>query len=379
MNRVFTFVLVGLALLACSERAESRQFGETASAAQVADQISRSRRTAITRAVEIATPAVVSVNVTGVQQVRYRDPFAGLNDPFFEYFFGRNRSRIIEREIHSVGSGFVVSDDGYIVTNHHVVRYATKIVLAFPDGTKRDGRIVGIDEVTDIALIKVESDEPLPHLELATNQPPIVGEWVIALGNPFGLFEASEPSVTVGVVSAVGRDFQPTDQASYRDMIQTDAAINQGNSGGPLVNALGQVIGVNTFIYSRGGGSDGIGFAVPSDKVSRIIEELRINGEVDRSIYTGLVVKTVSQRVAMALDLPDTRGVLVDKVDPDSPAEEAGFEPYDVIVAINGDATPDINTARLLLKEFRPGERIELTVVRNGDSEKLSMKLGRQS
>ena len=162
-------------------------------------------------------------------------------------------------------------------------------------------------------------------------------------------------------------------------MIQTDAAINQGNSGGPLVNALGQVIGVNTFIYSRGGGSDGIGFAVPSEKVSRIIEELRINGEVDRSIYTGLVVKTVSQRVAMALDLPDTRGVLVDKVDPDSPAEEAGFEPYDVIVAINGDATPDINTARLLLKEFRPGERIELTVVRNGDSERLSMKLGRQS
>ena len=321
----------------------------------------------------------MSVNVTGVRQVQYRDPFSGMNDPFFDYFFGRNRSRVVEQEVHSVGSGFVISPDGYIVSNHHVVKNATKIVVAFPDGTKRPGKIVGMDEIGDIALIKVESETPLPSLKLATSETPIVGEWVIALGNPFGLFEASDPSVTVGVVSAVGRDFQPQDNHLYRDMIQTDAAINQGNSGGPLVNAVGEVIGVNTFIFSQGGGSDGLGFAVPADKVSRIVEELRTNGSVDRSIYTGLVVKSVSRRVALALDLTSTDGVLVDRVDPDSPAEDSGFEPYDVIVAINDDATPSLNTARLLLNQFRPGEQIELTVIRGGQSKKLSMKLGRRS
>lgn len=387
-------ILLSIGLTACNQRAESQQQTDPMDEpvttvddresvlndhADLAVEIGRSRRTAITRAVEAATPAVVSVNVTGVRQVRYRDPFSGFNDPFFDYFFGRNRSRIIEQEIHSVGSGFVLSPDGYIVTNHHVVQYATDIVVAFPDGTKLPGELVGSDEISDIALVKVEADEPLPSLSLATGDSPIVGEWVIALGNPFGLFEAAEPSVTVGVVSAIGRDFQPRENRLYRDMIQTDAAINQGNSGGPLVNALGEVIGVNTFIYSRGGGSDGIGFAVPADKVARIIEELRANGVVDRSIYTGLVVKGVSRRVALALDLPSTEGVLVDRVDPDSPADGAGFEPYDVIVAINDDATPDVNTARLLLKDFRPGEQIDLTVIRRGESRKLVMKLGKRS
>jgi len=390
MNRFSTGILISLALMACNQPAESQKSQEsqespTTGAAvaveslNIAGQISLSRQTAITRAVEIATPAVVSVNVTGVRQVQYRNPFSGMNDPFFDYFFGRNRSRVVEQEVHSVGSGFVISPDGYLVTNHHVVQFATKIVVAFPDGTKLEGKIVGLDEISDIALIKVEADEPLQSLKLATAETPIVGEWVIALGNPFGLFEASDPSVTVGVVSAVGRDFQPQENHLYRNMIQTDAAINQGNSGGPLVNALGEVIGVNTFIYSRGGGSDGIGFAVPADKVSRIVEELRANGVVDRSIYTGLVVKSVSRRVARALNLPSTEGVLVDRVDPDSPADEANFEPYDVIVAINSDATPNLNTARLLLNQFRPGERIELTVIRDGQSKILSMKLGRQS
>jgi serine protease Do len=392
MSRLSTCILLSLALMACNQRAESQDpeltqraqartesgAGGASSLDALSQDIMQSRRTAITNAVEIATPAVVSVNVTGVRQVRYRDPFS-LNDPFFEYFFGRRRSQTIEQEVHSVGSGFVVSPDGYIVTNHHVVQYATDIVVAFPDGSKLPGEMIGTDEISDIALIKVEAEEPLASLKLAMAETPIVGEWVIALGNPFGLFEASDPTVTVGVVSAVGRDFQPQENRFYRDMIQTDAAINQGNSGGPLVNALGEVIGVNTFIYSRGGGSDGIGFAVPADKVSRIIDELRTNGEVDRSIYTGLVVKGVSRRVALALDLQSTAGVLVDRVDPDSPASDAGFEPYDVIVGINEDATPDVNTARLLLKEYRPGEEIELTIVRRGETKKLPMKLGKRS
>ncbi|HEX9659033.1 MAG TPA: trypsin-like peptidase domain-containing protein, partial [Rhodothermales bacterium] len=336
-------ILLVIVLAACNQSAQSQQSLEQPGQAQrvavddtaeLDDSIMRSRQTAITRAVEVVAPAVVSVNVTGVQQLQYQDPFS---DPFFEYFFGRRRSRVVEREIHSFGSGFVVSPDGYIVTNDHVAGAATEIIVAFPDGSTLKAQLIGSDPVSDISLIKVEPETPLPFLAFAGEESPIVGEWVIALGNPFGLFEAADPSVTVGVVSAVGRDFRPREGRLYRNMIQTDAAINQGNSGGPLVNALGEVIGVNSFIYSRGGGSDGIGFAVPADKVSRIVEELRMNGAVDRSIYTGLVVKGVSQRVAHALGLRNTQGVLVDRVDPGSPAEEAGFQPYDVIVAINGD------------------------------------------
>lgn len=362
------------ALLALSVPA----FTQPADAQQPVESISSSRQTAITRAVQAATPAIVSINVTGIQQLEYRDPFSGINDPFFDYFFGRRRSRIIEREVHSVGSGFVVSEDGYIVTNDHVAGNATEIIVAFPDGTERQGTLIGTDAISDIALIKVDTEDALPFLSFDEGEVPIVGEWVIALGNPFGLFEASEPTVTVGVVSAVGRDFEPLQGRFYRDMVQTDAAINQGNSGGPLVNALGEVIGVNTFIYSRGGGSDGIGFAVPSSKVTRIINELRLNGVVDRSIYTGLVVKGVSPRIASALGLEEASGVLVDRVDPDSPAQDSGFKPYDVIIAINADATMDLGDARALLNEYRPGETIELTVVRNRSRIKLRMKLGRR-
>lgn len=385
MKRFPVPLLLVVALVACNDSARSQQSLEQPGDAQrvtvddepgIADSIMDSRQTAITRAVEVVAPAVVSVNVTGVQQLEYRDPFS---DPFFEYFFGRRRSRVVEREIHSVGSGFVISADGYIVTNDHVAGDATEIIVAFPDGSTRKADLIGSDPVSDITLIKVETEDKLPYLAFAKEETPLVGEWVIALGNPFGLFEAADPSVTVGVVSAVGRDFRPREGRLYRNMIQTDAAINQGNSGGPLVNALGEVIGVNTFIYSRGGGSDGIGFAVPADKVARIVDELRMSGTVDRSIYTGLVVKQVSQRVARALRLRNTQGVLVDRVDPGSPAEEAEFRPYDVIVAIDGDPATDLANARALLSEFRPGERIKFSVVREGEVIELNMKLGRSS
>lgn len=377
--------LLLLALMACNQSARSQQSFETQGQPQrvveadrdsLADSIANSRRTALTRAVEAVAPAVVSVNVTGVQHLEYRDPFS---DPFFEYFFGQRRSRIVEREVHMVGSGFVISPDGYIVTNDHVAGNATEIIVAFPDGTTRKADLVGSDPVSDISLLKVDADQDLPYLAFAKDETPIVGEWVIALGNPFGLFEAADPSVTVGVVSAIGRDFQPREGRLYRNMIQTDAAINQGNSGGPLVNALGEVIGVNTFIYSSGGGSDGIGFAVPAEKVARIVDELKSSGSVDRSIYTGLVVKQVSPRVARALGLSSTEGVLVDRVDSGSPAEKAHFQPYDVIVGINGEDASDLANARALLSEFRPGERIKFSVVRDGKVIELSMKLGRTS
>lgn len=391
MARIASLVFLAAVLYGCNhdaqsqltpqEPAESSQNSESGVDA-VSDAIYAGRQTAITRAVEAASPAVVSVNVIEVQQVRYRDPFADFfSDPWFEQFFGqRRRDRVQQRQVQSLGSGFVISADGYIVTNDHVAGSATKITVAFTDGTTLEGRLIGSDPVSDIALIKVDPRDDLPHLKFAESEKPIVGEWVIALGNPFGLFEASEPSVTVGVVSATGRNLESTrDGRVYQDMIQTDAAINRGNSGGPLVNAMGEVIGVNTAIYSQTGGSVGIGFAVPVDRVVRIIDELRRTGKVDRSFYTGLRVWDVDRRIAAALDLAEVRGVLVRDVDPGSPAEEAGFQSYDVIVSVAGERINNQNGVVARLYDYRPGDRVTFGVIRDGSERELTLRLGRQS
>ena len=384
MHRTLLLVLVTLLLSGCDRFVRSQQTEApppqrpaVVDTARLNAQIDRTRQTAITRAVEAVAPAVVSISVTEVQQVR--DPFANFrNDPFFEYFFGRrpfNRARRVE----SIGSGFVISPDGYIATNDHVAGNATQIEVLFPDGRSAEARLVGADAPSDLALLKVDAEEPLPYLAFDTTSAPLVGEWVIALGNPFGLFEATKPTVTVGVVSATDRDLSAGRNGRlYRDMIQTDAAINRGNSGGPLVNALGQVIGVNTAIISESGGSIGLGFAVPARKAVRILDELRITGAVDRSYYTGMYVNNVDERIARALDLDRTSGVLVRDLDPNSPAARAGIQPYDVIVAIEGEpiATRDDYVARIY--DFRPGDRVRVRLIRDGTSIELTLPIGRQ-
>lgn len=383
MKRAVAIFFLAFALLGCRQDVRSQQQveepppqGVEVDTAQINDQIARSRQTAITRAVREVTPAVVSVSVIEVQRVRYRDPFS---DPFFEYFFGQRRSRSLERQVEGVGSGFVISPDGYVVTNDHVAGNATRITVSFPDGTSMEAELVGSDPATDLALLKIDPDEALPYLRFSDSGPPLVGEWVMALGNPFGLFEAADPTVTVGVVSAVGRDLESGREGRiYRDMIQTDAAINRGNSGGPLVNALGEVIGVNTAIVSQSGGSVGLGFAVPAERAQRIIEELRENGEVDRSYYVGLYGLDVNERIAEALDLPRPQGMLVRDVDPRSPAEEAGFRPYDVIVAMEGRPVRNRNDLTARLYDFRPGDLVQFTVIRDGERIELEMRIGRQ-
>lgn len=341
-------------------------------------QLYRSRETAITRAVREVSPAVVSINVLEVQRIRYRDPFADFfSDPIWEFFFGGPRSRIIERQIQAIGSGFVISPNGYIVTNDHVVGNATKITVSFPDGHALDAERVGSDPVTDIALLKVTPDQPLPYLRFSRSEP-IVGEWVVALGNPYGLFEAAPPTVTVGVVSAVGRNLPAQNGRLYRDMIQTDAAINQGNSGGPLVNALGEVIGMNAAIYTETGGSVGIGFAIPADKIQRIVAELKEKGYVDRSYYTGLYVRDLTPRIAQALGLSEARGAFVTDVDPGSPADEAGLRPYDVIVSFGGRSIANSDDLRAQLFDFRPGDRVQVGVLRERQRLTLELRIGRQ-
>ena len=381
--------LLVLVLLAvgCDREARSQQpvepqsvdapLAEGAGALERLDgEIASSRRTAITRAVEAASPAVVSVNVIEVRNVRVRDPFADFN----EFFSGRRTpDRVYQQQVQAVGSGFLISPDGYIVTNDHVAGNATKITIAFADGVQLPAALIGSDPETDIALLKVEPDASLPFLAFEENGEPVVGEWAIALGNPFGLFEAADPSVTVGVVSAIGRDFPAQGGRTFRDMIQTDAAINSGNSGGPLVDALGRVIGMNTFIYSRSGGSVGLGFAVPAWRIQRVVGELRETGAVDRDFYTGFDVRPVTARVARALGLSEARGLIVASVEAQSPAENAGLRPYEIIVRIADEPVPDVSDVRSYVRDQlidnRIGDTIRLGVVRDGAAIDLDLTL----
>jgi len=386
--RLIVFSLFTLLLLGCRNEAQSQQFEERppqrveqpdTGDLLLEEEIRRSRQTAITRAVQAVAPAVVSINVIEIQRVRVRDPYADFfSDPWFDQFFGR-RERIRDLQVQGLGSGFIISSDGYIVTNDHVAGRATRITVSLYDGTTMEARLVGTDPATDIALLKVEPTEPLPYLAFSEDDEVLVGEWVIALGNPFGFFEAAEPTVTVGVVSAARRDLQGNQEGRiYRDMIQTDAAINKGNSGGPLVNAVGEVIGVNTAIVSRTGGSVGLGFAVPASRARRIIEELRENGSIDRSYYTGLYVRGVTERIAVGLGLPRAAGAFVHDVDPSSPAADAGLRPYDVIVAIEGRAVTNVNDYVARVYDFRPGDVVTVEIIRSGQARSLRMRIGRQ-
>ncbi len=364
-------------LSACREQAQSQQFKdakpqqvEQTSRDRASINIDQSRQTAITNAVKVVSPAVVSINVTELRE--YRDPF--FNDPFFSQFF-RGRTEPQYQEVKSLGSGFLISPDGYIVTNDHVAGNATKITVAFPDGSKREAQLVGTDRITDLALLKVETDKPLPYLSFANSEDVMVGEWVIAFGNPFGLFEATQPTVTVGVVSGLNRNLGPTQGHSYKGMIQTDASINSGNSGGPLMNAIGQVIGVNTVIYTQSGGSVGVGFAVPANKVQEVIGQLKKRGSVTRDVYTGLQVQDMNPYVAQQYGLPSL--ILVKGVQKNSPAAKAGFQANDVILKINNENVTNQEEAGLQLAGYRVGDKITVTVWREGREVTLNMVLGR--
>ena len=327
-------------------------------------EVDASRHTAITRAIESVEPAVASISVVQIQDVY--NPFT--RDPFFDFFFPE-RSR--KREVHSSGSGVVISPDGYVLTNYHVIENATEVIVTLPGGEEFEAEIIGTDYITDLALLKLNGRN-FPYATLGDSYDLIIGEWVIALGNPFGLFDISkQPTATAGIISAVDMDFGPQKGRVYKDMIQTDAAINRGNSGGPLVNSMGEVIGINTFIYTASQfteGSIGIGFAIPINLAKDIAEELKVSGKVDRSFSTGLAVERLTAEVAEYLNVPYTKGVIVVEVEAGSNAEKAGVEIGDIISAVNGQK---INSSREILKiikesDLRSGNRIKLTLYRDG-------------
>lgn len=331
------------------------------------------RKTIITETVSDISSAIVGINVTEIR--KYRDIWS--RDPFFRQFFG---DRVYKQEIKGLGSGAIISPDGYIVTNDHVAGNAVEVVVTMTDGTRHKAEIIGSDKASDICLLKIDG-ENLPYIRFGNSKDILIGEWIIALGNPFGLFAINEkPTVTVGVVSSTGMNLGEVDGRYYINMIQTDAAINTGNSGGPLVNSLGEMIGLNTIIYTAQGssGSVGVGFSIPIDKVKRIVTELKESGSIDRSFWTGLHIQDINENLARYFNLNKTKGVIITNVSEDSPADKAGLEVGDIIREFDKFRIDDSDMLLGVINDFRPGDEIRLKILRNGEIKTTKIKLERQ-
>lgn len=347
-------------------------------AQQLQDEISNSRKNIITETVQKVSPSIVGINVTEIR--KYNDPFSSFfDDPFFRQFFGNRGS--YNQKVQGLGSGYIISPDGYIVTNDHVAGNASEITVTMTDGTHHEAKLIGSDPVSDICLLKIDGDN-LPYVELGNSDDVIIGEWVIALGNPFGLFELNDkPTVTVGVISATGMNLEPINDRYYLNMIQTDAAINGGNSGGALVNSIGQVIGMNTLIYTAGGvqGNIGLGFAIPVNKIKRIVTELKQSGKIDRDFQIGMSIQSIDSGIANYYNLKSSKGVIVTKIVPNTPADLAGLKPGDIITEIEGYKINDEKTIFGVFQEFRTGQEITVKIVRDNSELFRKMKLKRNN
>ncbi len=329
------------------------------------------------------SPAVVFIQVEKMVQqpnVQFFSPFgegSPFGDDFFRRFFGTpspegpNRFQEPQQKNRVVGqgSGFIFSEDGYILTNNHVVGDADKVTVKLLDGREFTAKTIGADPHSDVAVIKID-DKNLPVLALGDSDAIEVGEWVVAIGNPFGLSH----TLTVGVVSAKGRS--SVGIADYENFIQTDAAINPGNSGGPLVDLDGKVIGMNTAIFSRSGGYMGIGFAIPINMAKAIMDQLIQTGSVTRG-YLGIVIQNLTPDLAKSFGLEDHKGILVAEVSKDSPAEEAGLKQGDVIVEFEGKPVDEIGPFRNRVALKAPGSKGKITVLRDGERQTLAITIGK--
>ncbi len=334
--------------------------------------VDSSRKTAITRAIEKVGPAVACINVQ--QNVSAYTT----SDPFFRYFF--------PPEIYpmkSSGSGVVISPDGYVLTNTHVVENASRISVTLSGGDEYDAEVIGVDKTSDLALLLLNGNN-FPFAEMGDSDDLIIGEWVIALGNPFELFSVSnQPTASVGIISANHMDFgmQKESGRVLQNMIQTDAAINPGNSGGPLVNSEGRVIGINTFIFTGSNynrGSIGIGFAIPINTAKRIAKELKTSGSIDRSFTTGLVVQPLTRSMIRHLKIPFRDGVIVVHVDKNSSAQKAGIAIGDIIITAAGNKVNSPSDIRDIIaeKDLRSGDRIKFKIFRENAYLNIRLKLG---
>jgi serine protease Do len=318
----------------------------------------------------VAQRAIGSVtNISSTQVVRTpNSPFA--NDPFFRFFFDDDRNDAFgyrERRAQSLGSGVVVSADGYVLTNNHVVAEGVEVSVTMPDKRELRAKVVGVDEATDIAVLKVNGTN-LPVLAWGDSSKLKVAEWVLAIGNPFQLNQ----TVTLGIVSATGRSLEGR-LATYEDFIQTDAAINPGNSGGALINARGELVGINTAIFSETGGYQGIGFAVPSNLARHVMDDLIKFGMVQRGTIPGVTVQSLTTLIAEQLGAPNTHGAVVVRMQQQSDAYAAGIRPGDIITSFNATAIDDASHFERLLSDAKIGSTVTLTVMR--DRKQLTVKV----
>jgi len=328
--------------------------------------------------------SVVNIRTTETIRVRPSSPFGGpgSNDPYemFRWFFGPDfsppgmprqrpeqpRQQPQERSVpRGVGSGFIISDDGFIITNNHVVQGANEIFVTLTDGKEYPAQIIGTDERTDIALIKIAAKDLTP-LPIGDSNSLTKGQWVLAIGSPFGL----DSTVTAGIVSAINRD-----TGDYLPFIQTDVAVNPGNSGGPLLNLAGQVVGVNAQIVSRSGGFMGISLAIPIDEAMRVVAQLKESGRVTRG-RIGVQISNVPDDVAQAIGLGEARGAMVSLVEKDAPADRAGVMPGDVILGFNGTDIKKSGDLPRIVGETRPGSQATITVWRKGERVRLNVTVG---
>jgi len=335
--------------------------------------LDRSAR-AFSRVVKDVKPAVVHIAVTSTVETNseYEQFF---NHPFFERFFGPEYRfqdpQQRKRQQQGAGSGFIIDREGHILTNNHVVEKADKITVTLNDNSEVEATLIGTDPKSDVALIKIDVDHDLPVVELGDSAALEVGEWVIAIGNPFGLSQ----TVTVGVVSATGRSRVGINE--YENFIQTDAAINPGNSGGPLLNIHGQVVGINSALYSRTGGYMGIGFAIPINMAKFINEQLMDNGKVTRG-YLGVGIQDVDEALAESFGLEKAGGVLITDVQDDTPASKAGVKSQDVLVKLDGIDLQDTQDLRNRIAQTIPGTTVVIDIVRDGKPVELKVKIGEQ-
>jgi serine protease Do len=336
------------------------------------DRIADVSEQVIDAVVNISTSQTVEARNTPMPNLPPGSPF----EEFFQEFFrdrrggqgDQNRERT-PRRVNSLGSGFVIDAEGLVVTNNHVIAEADEIMVAFNDGSKLKAEVIGRDQKTDMALLRVKPTKPLKAVKFGDSDRLRLGDWVIAIGNPFML----GGSVTAGIVSARNRDIN---SGPYDNFIQTDAAINRGNSGGPLFNLDGEVIGVNTAIYSPSGGSIGIGFAVPSKTALAVIDQLRQFGETRRG-WLGVRIQQVTDDIAESLNLKPARGALIAGIDDKGPAKPAGIEPGDVIIKFDGRDIKEMRDLPRIVADTPVGKDVEVVVVRKGKEEKKTVRLGR--
>jgi serine protease Do len=353
-----SWLSIALGILGCGDAPSPRLTVASAGAqsplrvAEVQNSVSSSRRTALVAAADRASPAVVSINVTSRQQAAPRTPW--------DFFFLPEGARVVQ----GYGTGFVIRPGGIILTNQHVVANAERVLVTLPDGSDLPAEVLGEDPVTDIAVLRVRRNN-LPTVSLGRSTDLMIGEWVVALGNPYAyLLGNAEPTVTVGVVSATGRNILPGgDQTGlYLDMIQTDAAINPGNSGGPLTNALGEVVGVNSSIFSNSGGSVGLGFAIPIERAVQVADEIIRSGTVRRA-WVGLEVEGAR---AMR-EWKSQGGVALASVAPDGPSARAGLRAGDVLTEANGRRLRNYLDWEAVKLDLHVGDSVEV-IVRNGNT-----------